>query len=130
SDLNAQINIEDDSTPVESQEDLIASIVADALAQTEEKAEVFIVDTPKSNEHTKAALSQLIQKSKTRERAQNRRLLVIFSSLFVVSVSLGALYYYFLNIEDSAFLVAPGTAPALGTTPDMQSDPDTAIHSD
>ncbi len=106
----------------ESKEDLIASIVADALAQTEDKKQELTLNVAEDKSQTKEAFSQLIEKGKMREKVQNRRLVIISSSLVFISITLGVLYYYFLSANESDFLVRPYT-PKVPVYDESQSEP-------
>lgn len=104
---------ENDTEPAQSSamsaDDLMAEIVADALAQTEgEAAEV----NPQEEEDNKQALANLIESGKRQREKTKRRQMAGVVLLFVLTTVLAGGYYYFLQTDSSSLVTITDYTPA------------------
>lgn len=89
------------AAPVMSADDLMAEIVADALAQTEGVAADV---NPEEENENKQALANLIENGKRQREKIKRRQIFGVVLLFFITVVLAGGYYYFIQMEDSSLV--------------------------
>lgn len=89
------------AAPAMSADDLMAEIVADALAQTEGVAADV---NPEEENENKQALANLIENGKRQREKIKRRQIFGVVLLFFITVVLAGGYYYFIQMEDSSLV--------------------------
>lgn len=89
------------AVPAMSADDLMAEIVADALAQTEGVAADV---NPEEENENKQALANLIENGRRQREKIKRRQIFGVVLLFFITVVLAGGYYYFIQMEDSSLV--------------------------
>lgn len=124
----AEPQAESSSAPMTlSADDLMAEIVADALAQTAEVEATAVEHDRERDAENKKAVANLIDVSHRAQKLRSKRLTISVSLLVFLSVSLAGTYYFFLADSSDSFLsqemLAQGYMAGRGN-PDSLNDED------